>query len=141
MGPGAAREVVMARILIIDDDERVLRSLGRLLTAEGYEVETAAGGALAMKAFERNAADLVITDINMPEMDGIEVITTLQDLHPAVPIIAISAGGLFPKELLLQNADMLGAIATITKPFDIDTLLEAVADALAGDGSMDDVTP
>ena len=128
----------MTKILVVDDDARVLRSLDRLLTREGYEVETAADGFIALKMFEERAADLVITDINMPGMDGIEVITALQDLRSDVPVIAISAGGLLPSEVLLQNADMLGAISSISKPFDVDTLLEAVSRALVGEPSADD---
>ncbi len=128
----------MTKILVVDDDARILRSLDRLLTREGYEVETAADGFIALKMFEERAADLVITDINMPGMDGIEVITALQDLRSDVPVIAISAGGLLPSEVLLQNADMLGAISSISKPFDVDTLLEAVSRALVGEPSADD---
>lgn len=128
----------MTKILVVDDDARILRSLDRLLTREGYEVETAADGFIALKMFEERAADLVITDINMPGMDGIEVITALQDLRSDVPVIAISAGGLLPSEVLLQNADMLGAISSISKPFDVDTLLEAVSQALVGEPSADD---
>ncbi len=128
----------MTKILVVDDDARILRSLDRLLTREGYEVETAADGFIALKMFEERAADLVITDINMPGMDGIEVITALQDLRSDVPVIAISAGGLLPSEVLLQNADMLGAISSISKPFDVDTLLEAVSRALVGEPSTDD---
>ena len=128
----------MTKILVVDDDARILRSLDRLLTREGYEVETAADGFIALKMFEERAADLVITDINMPGMDGIEVITALQDLRSDVPVIAISAGGLLPSEVLLQNADMLGAISSISKPFDVDTLLEAVSRALVGEPTNDD---
>lgn len=128
----------MTKILVVDDDARILRSLDRLLTREGYEVETAADGFIALKMFEERAADLVITDINMPGMDGIEVITALQDLRSDVPVIAISAGGLLPSEVLLQNADMLGAISSISKPFDVDTLLEAVSQALVGEPTTDD---
>jgi len=128
----------MTKILVVDDDARILRSLDRLLTREGYEVETAADGFIALKMFEERAADLVITDINMPGMDGIEVITALQGLRSDVPVIAISAGGLLPSEVLLQNADMLGAISSISKPFDVDTLLEAVSRALVGEPSTDD---
>lgn len=128
----------MTKILVVDDDARILRSLDRLLTREGYEVETAADGFIALKMFEERAADLVITDINMPGMDGIEVITALQDLRSDVPVIAISAGGLLPSEVLLQNADMLGAISSISKPFDVDTLLEAVSRALVGEPTTDD---
>lgn len=130
----------MTKILVVDDDARILRSLDRLLTGEGYEVETAADGFIALKMFEERAADLVITDINMPGMDGIEVITALQGLRSDVPVIAISAGGLLPSEVLLQNADMLGAISSISKPFDVDTLLEAVSRALVGEPSTDDTS-
>ncbi len=70
----------------------------------------------------------------MPEMDGIEVIMGLRDLSPGLPVIAISGGGLFPEELLLENAQGLGAIITLSKPFDIRKLAGAVKRALTSRG-------
>ncbi len=128
----------MPRILIIDDDERILRSLERILSGEGYEVGTAANGRLAMKAFEAHPADLVITDVNMPEMDGLEVIMSFRERRPDIPVIAISGGGALSKELLLDNAEVLGAVTSIQKPFDMDELLAAVARVLGeGDRPLD----
>ena len=91
----------------------------------------AADGRQALRAVLSRGCDLVITDINMPEMDGIEVIMALSERRPGLPIIAISGGGRLPKDLLLTSADMLGAVTTLAKPFDIPDLIAAVERALA----------
>ncbi len=124
----------MARILVIDDDEAIRQGIRRFLAGQGYEVEVAENGKEALRLFEAEPADLVITDINMPEMDGIEIITTFQKLSPGVPVVAISGGGLMPKELLLGNADLLGAVESLPKPFELDDLLGAVERGLASAG-------
>lgn len=120
----------MSRILVIDDDPGVLDGVRRILERIGHDVETAENGRVAMRRFEANPHDLVITDINMPEMDGIEVILALRGDDRGVPIIAMSAGGQLPRELLLENADMLGAVAAVPKPFQVADLVEAVESAL-----------
>lgn len=124
----------MARILVIDDDEAMRAGIRRFLTGEGHEVVVAENGKDALRLFEAEPADLVITDINMPEMDGIEIITTFQKVSPGVPVIAISGGGLFPKELLLDNADLLGAVESLEKPFELEDLRGAVERGLASAG-------
>lgn len=121
----------MARILVIDDDEGIRAGVLRLLERAGHEVQVAEDGRVAMRLFEANPHDVVITDINMPEMDGIEVIMALRNSGSDVPVIAMSAGGKLPKELLLLNADMLGAVASVPKPFEIADMLAAVDAALA----------
>ena len=116
----------MARILIIEDDAGVRSGLRRTLERLGHVVDEAPHGAAGVAAFDRAAHDLVITDINMPEMDGIEVILTLVREAPNVPVIAMSAGGRVPKELLLENADLLGAVDTLPKPFTLEELRAAL---------------
>jgi CheY-like chemotaxis protein len=81
--------------------------------------------------------DLVVTDLNMPGMDGIELILAANKRWPEVPVIAVSGGGLMPKELLLANAEMLGAVTTLTKPLGIPELEAAVNQALAAAGNRE----
>lgn len=120
----------MARVLVIEDDTGVREALARGLTRAGHEILPAADGRRGLAEFERAPFDVVVTDINMPEMDGIEVITALRRLGSSVPVIAISGGGLLPKELLLSTASTLGAVEVIPKPFEMSALLEAVDRAL-----------
>ena len=124
----------MARILVIDDDAAVRAGLVRILERAGHLVEVAGNGLEALRIFDVEAADLIITDINMPEMDGIEIILESQRRWPGVPVIAISGGGRMPRELLLQNADVLGAVESLPKPFEIAEVLGAVERALRATG-------
>ncbi len=130
----------MATILLIDDEAQVRATMRRVLERHGYAVADAANGREALKAMTDASFDLVITDINMPEMDGIEVIMALTERRPGLPIIAISGGGRLPKDLLLSSADMLGAVTTLAKPFDVPDLIEAVERALAENGLDGDST-
>ena len=123
-----------ARILLIDDDPALRAGIGRYLEAMGYQVFEADNGESALKVLEANTLDLVLTDINMPEMDGIELILALAERFPHIPIITMSGGGLIPKEHLLADARMLGVLRTIAKPFDLDELGELVEQVLAEAG-------
>jgi CheY-like chemotaxis protein len=120
----------MALVLLIEDDAAVRDMIARLVERMGHQVVQAPEGRAGLRAFEREAADVVITDINMPEMDGIEVISCLRRLRAGVPIIAISGGGLMPKELLLSTASALGAIEVLPKPFVVQQLRDALDRAL-----------
>lgn len=122
----------MVKILLIDDDELLREGLSRALGSAGYEVEEAGNGLDGLRAFRARGADVVITDLVMPEREGIETIVELHRDFPTVPIIAIS-GGLRSGSLdVLHVAGLLGATATIAKPFEIGELLAAV-DRAAGD--------
>jgi DNA-binding NtrC family response regulator len=116
----------MAMILLVDDDESLRRAIGRALRNAGYEVHEAPTGREAMQVLDSAEPDLVLTDINMPEMDGIEVLIAFSRARPLVPIVAMSGGGLLPKQLLLHNAEALGAAITIEKPFELQDLLATV---------------
>jgi len=116
----------MANVLIIEDDLTVRSLVRRMLTFGGHEVVEAEDGREALRSVQARAPDLVITDLMMPDMDGIEVITEFRRLGVDVPVIAISGGGLMPKELLLSNASALGAVEVVPKPFDMHQLLDAV---------------
>ena len=120
----------MARVLVIDDDELARTLLQRMLVEEGHEVEEAIDGAEGLRLFGKNPPDLVLTDINMPGLDGHDVIEAIQMLHPDVPIIAISGGGPSTREELLLKASALGADQIVMKPFEFTQLVSAVERAL-----------
>lgn len=122
----------MSRILVIDDNTEFRRGLAKALRLHGYGVTEAGDGREAMVLLRGNPQDLVITDINMPEMDGIEVLNELRATGTRVPVIAISGGGRVPKAFLLGNASILGAVETIEKPFEIAALLGIMERLLAG---------
>jgi CheY-like chemotaxis protein len=122
----------MARVLVIDDDEMSRTLLKRMLDAEGHQVEEALDGAEGLRLFGERPPDLVLTDINMPGLDGLDVIEAIHFQHAQVPIIAISGGGAIPKDELLETAAALGAVEVIMKPFEFSQLVGAVKRALGG---------
>ena len=124
----------MATILLVEDDDGVRDILHKTLVAAGHDVEDAVNGAVAVAAYRRQPRDLVITDLVMPEKDGLETIMELRRLNPAVKIVAMSGGGrsLGLGQLYLESARSFGAARILAKPFTSAALLTAVADALAG---------
>jgi DNA-binding response OmpR family regulator len=120
----------MARILIIDDEAPVRDILRQMLEREGHEVVDAPDGAIGLKLFYENPTDLIITDILMPEKEGIEIILELRKTAPGVKIIAISGGGRTGKLDVLPIAKSFGALRTLAKPFERQELLEAVREML-----------
>lgn len=116
----------MPRVLVIDDDEESRTLVKAMLDGVGLEVEEALDGDDGLRKFRASPAHLVITDINMPGMNGHQVIMSLRELNAAVPIIAISGGGAESKEDLLGDAMALGAVEVITKPFEFQQLVGAV---------------
>jgi CheY-like chemotaxis protein len=120
----------MARVLLIDDDEMTRTLVKRMLDGEGHEIEEAVDGQEGLRLFGESPPDLVLTDINMPGLDGHDVIEAIRMLHPEVPIIAISGGGPTSKEELLLKASALGANQIIVKPFEFRQLVGAVERAL-----------
>jgi CheY-like chemotaxis protein len=121
----------MAQILIIDDDKLFGTMLCDQLAAAGYQVVVAFNGVQGLKLYQQRQPDLVITDIIMPEMDGIETIMELRRHNPHLKIIAVSGGVRDGAGSYLRPAALLGAQRTFTKPVDIRELLEAVSDLLA----------
>lgn len=116
---------MMARILVIDDESVVRDMLHELLTQEGHEVLEAPDGKVGIELYRRAPTDLVITDIFMPEKDGLETIAELITEWPDVKIIATS-GKLLGEFDPLALASKFGAVRTIAKPFDVVKLLGAV---------------
>jgi len=118
----------MARILVIDDDPNIRALLYDALLTAGHTVLLAEDGGAGLKLQARSPADLVITDIYMPDKEGLEVIRTLRTYRPRVPVIAISGRPYLMSALFL--AQRLGAVHTLEKPFGARELLAAVDSAL-----------
>lgn len=124
----------MARILLIEDDEGWRTVVREVLRMERHEIVEATDGAQGMQLCRRIRPELVITDIVMPDQEGLETIEQIRAEFPNLPIIAMSGGGSFlKKEDNLELARQLGACATLTKPLTREALLGAVQLALAPD--------
>ncbi len=116
----------MARVLVVDDDEQLLSMIRTMLERDGHQVLDAMDGIQGMKMFRGNPVDLVITDIIMPEMEGLEMIMGLKREFPDVKIIAISGGARNEPGDYLKMAGLLGADRTLVKPFNRVELLMTV---------------
>ena len=121
----------MACILVIDDDPDVRSMLADLLQRAGYEVVQGSDGRAAMEVLCRRPIDLIITDIIMPEKEGIETIQELRQVFPEVKIIAISGGGRISPYNYLSLAKAFGAQRIFEKPFVNDEIIQAVQELLA----------
>lgn len=122
----------MERILIIDDESPIRSMIRLILEREGYTVTEASDGAEGIRCFREKPADLVITDLIMPNKDGIGLILELKKEFSTAKIIAMSGGGLNRPEGYLRGAKKLGAAYTLSKPINRQELLRAVKDALKG---------
>jgi DNA-binding response OmpR family regulator len=120
----------MAKILVIDDDEQLRVVLHRLLTSAGHVVTTACDGVDGLKCFRADPADLVITDIVMPDQEGLETIMSLRREQRGLGIIAIS-GARANSVDCLKIAGLLGAGCTLAKPFTLQQLKDAIAKVLS----------
>jgi DNA-binding NtrC family response regulator len=118
------------RIMVVDDDAGIRRSLHTLLSRAGYEVVQAVDGSEAVRLWRESRADLVITDLHMPNKDGIQTIVELLTHSPGVPIIAMSGGGQTKRLDLLGNLTLLGTVLTIEKPFTLGEMMSVVSRAL-----------
>lgn len=119
----------MARLLVVDDDPHFLDSLVLLLQDSGHLVVTATNGAAALKALATSMPDAIVTDLCMPEKDGLELILEVRRRFPRLPIIATS-GQFDPGFNLLRMAKVLGAASVISKPFRRTDICRAVDAAL-----------
>jgi len=115
------------RILIVDDEELICRLLAQRLTSEGYACVTANNGREALSHFYKDTFSLIISDIRMPEMDGIELLKRVKDLNPNMMVIMVTA---YPELDMAVEAMRLGAYDFIIKPADLDLILLSVRKAL-----------
>ena len=120
-------------ILVIDDDETIRELLRAILEREGYRVLEAPDGGEGLKQFTETPTDLVITDLIMPGKEGIETIRELRQKFPGVKIIAVSGGGRIGPSSYLKMAKGVGALRTLSKPFDKTVLLEVVKEVIEMD--------
>lgn len=127
--PGESGE--MPKILVIDDDALVRHTISRILERSGYQVVLAADGAEGVARFRAERPDLVITDLIMPEKEGIETIIEMLREDPAARIVAVSGGGRLGAMDFLVVAHKLGAREILRKPFEPAELLGCVSRALA----------
>jgi DNA-binding response OmpR family regulator len=116
-------------ILVVDDDDTIRHILRKMLENAGYEVREAPNGRVAMEELSRRPARVMITDIFMPEQEGIETIRIARKTYPDLGIIAISGAA---GEHYLNMAKLLGATASLLKPFHLKEVLETVRATLAG---------
>jgi len=120
----------MARIIVIDDQEPIRRIVRRALEQEGHEVLDASEGEMGMQLLERHTADVVITDIFMPGQDGILTLRQVRKQFPAVKVIVISGGDSTGLLDLRHDAELLGAVKSLQKPFTAAELIQTVRDVL-----------
>ncbi len=120
----------MAKILVLDDELSILLMIKKMLEKAGHEVNLALNGKEGLELFERSRPDMLITDIIMPEKEGLETIFELRRKYPKLKIIAISGGGRISPDGYLPGAKLLGADMTFQKPLDQKEFLLAVSQLL-----------
>jgi DNA-binding response OmpR family regulator len=121
----------MARILVIDDDKIMNAMIVQMLKDAGFKAKGAADGGIGLKLLDSQPFDLIVTDIVMPEIEGLEMIQVIRSINRTIPIIAISGGGRTGPESYLSTAKTLGADHIFEKPFDKGPFLAAVRECLA----------
>ena len=115
-----------AHLLLVDDDPGLLKLLGMRLVSEGYSVVTAESGQEGLKVLSREKIDLVISDLRMDEMDGLQLFTEIQKQQPGMPVIILTAHGSIPDAVA---ATQQGVFSFLTKPVDKDSLYKAIDSA------------
>ena len=116
-----------AHLLLVDDDPGLLKLLGMRLVSEGYSVVTAESGPEAPRVLTRERVDLVVSDLRMDEMDGLQLFAEIQKAQPGMPVIILTAHGSIPDAVA---ATQKGVFSFLTKPVDKDALYKAIDDAL-----------
>ncbi len=119
-----------AKILIVDDNKKVLTLFQTFLENVGYTVYVATNGNEALRVINQHPIDLIITDIVMPDKEGLELITELRRNYPDMKIIAISGGGQFSAMNYLWMAKHLGADETVSKPIEMERMLATIRNVL-----------
>jgi len=113
-------------ILLVDDDELFADMLQKQLTRSGYTVVRARNGREAIRLYDRRRISLVLTDLVMPDMEGLELIMKLREFDPGIRIVAMSGGGRNRPDTYLNMARQLGATTTLAKPFSSDEMFAAI---------------
>jgi DNA-binding NtrC family response regulator len=121
----------MARLLIIDDDRACRESLARVLADAGHSVTLLSNGARVLESFAAEEFDAVLTDIYMPECDGIETAARLHSVQPHIPIIAMMGDAGTANDPVRHAMQMFGAVAILEKPLDTGRLLSTIESAIA----------
>ena len=116
-----------AHLLLVDDDPGLLKLLGMRLTSEGYRVVTAESGQQGLRVLAKERIDLVISDLRMDEMDGLQLFSEIQKVQPGMPVIILTAHGSIPEAV---SATQQGVFSFLTKPVDKDALYKAIDEAL-----------
>ncbi len=116
----------MKHILVVDDEPQIRLMLKKLLESEGYKVTEAPDGKKAIQCYREDLPDLIITDLLMPEKEGLETMAELLKENPGLKIIAMSGGGRNKPVGYLHTAKLLGAAETFEKPIRKEDLLEAI---------------
>jgi len=124
----------MAHILVVDDKEPIRHIIERGLLRAGYQVDLAADGNEALALAVTTTYDLVVMDMVMPGLGGLDTITELHKLEPNIKVIAISGGDVLEPELYLKAAQDLGVVASLPKPFLIDELVSEVDKSVGNEG-------
>ena len=122
---GAAKKREDINVLIVDDEKNLTLAMRRLLSAEGYRAEVAASGELALEAIKELSFDVVLLDVNMPGMNGLETFKKLKKLSPKSNVVMITGYGKTLKALV-EEAQELGVHSVIDKPFKINQITEAI---------------
>ena len=120
----------MTKILLVEDEALFAEMIQKTLVAFGYEVVQARNGKEALKLYDPQTMGLVLTDLIMPDLEGVELIVALQRIEPSVRVIAMSGGGRNSPQSYLMVAERVGAVKTLAKPFSIAELVAAVRECL-----------
>lgn len=131
----------MQKILIIDDEPHILLMLKKMLERQGYEIDMATNGVEGIELMQKTRPDLVITDIIMPEKEGLETIREMIRIKADLKIIAMSGGGKVSAESYLKIAGIFGASRVIAKPFSMKEMTAAVKELLGDISKEGQVNP
>ena len=131
---GVSGEVSVAHVLVVDDDDDVRSVVRKVITKLGHQVWDVADGNEALRILETSPVDLIISDVYMAAMDGMELLVRIQQLELDVPVVVISGGGYKPRDEVLKMAAACGAVATLDKPFTVEQLRETVEPLLPAPG-------
>ena len=123
--------------MIVDDDPATLRSLRQILEEEGHTVDEAPDEQVALRHFAGNPADVVICDVYMPNMNGIEFVMRVREAFPEAKVVGLSGGGFLSKGSVLEAVRNVGAVGILEKPFQAEDVIRVVDEALAHQDASD----